>query len=42
MKNVWAYWPDVCDGDWCPMDCDHCPKRDEALEADPDWSKDDD
>lgn len=31
MKNVWAYNPEVCDGDFCPMDCDHCRKLDEAL-----------
>ena len=31
MKNVWAYNPDVCDGDFCPLDCDRCYKLDEAL-----------
>lgn len=31
--SLWAYNPDVCDGDFCPMDCDYCPKRDNALEA---------
>lgn len=37
MKNVYAYNPEVCDGDYCPMDCDRCPKREEAEgEADED------
>lgn len=35
MSDLWAYYPPVCDGDYCPMDCDHCPKQDAALEADP-------
>lgn len=30
MSDLWAYNPDVCDGDYCPMNCDHCYKRDEA------------
>jgi L-lysine 2,3-aminomutase len=21
------YDPDICDGDYCPMNCDYCPKR---------------
>ena len=25
--------PDKCDGDFCPMDCDHCPWADEAMQA---------
>ena len=29
-RDMWAYNPDVCDGDFCPMNCDHCPKADEA------------
>ena len=33
MKNIPYYTPEVCDGHWCPMDCeDHCPWADEALE----------
>ena len=28
MKNIYAYTPEFCDGDYCPQDCDHCPKRD--------------
>ena len=31
MKDIWAYNPDVCDGDFCPMDCDYCPKREKAA-----------
>ena len=22
--SLWAYDPDICDGDYCPMDCDRC------------------
>lgn len=33
MKNVYAYNPSVCDGDFCPMDCDVCGKKDDAEEA---------
>jgi hypothetical protein len=29
---MWAYNPEVCDGDFCPMNCDHCPKADDAEE----------
>ena len=25
--SLWAYSPEKCDGDFCPHDCDHCPKR---------------
>lgn len=27
MKDIWAYDPDICDGDYCPLDCTYCPKR---------------
>lgn len=27
--SKWAYTPEKCDGDFCPGDCDNCPKRDE-------------
>lgn len=27
--SKWAYDPDKCDGDFCPGDCDDCPKGDE-------------
>lgn len=33
MKDLSLYNPDVCDGDFCPLDCEHCYKRDRALEA---------
>lgn len=33
MSDLWAYVPDVCDGDFCPQDCDHCYKKYEAEEA---------
>ena len=39
MKNIWAYNPDVCDGDFCPMNCDHCPKREQAQEANGDFDE---
>lgn len=40
--SLWAYNPDVCDGDFCPMDCDYCPKREMALEAASDEASDPD
>lgn len=24
--SLWAYDPDICDGDFCPCDCDFCRK----------------
>lgn len=34
MKNIPCYTPSVCDGHYCPKDCeDHCPWADEAMEA---------
>jgi len=41
MTDLWAYYPPICDGDFCPMNCDICGKHDEAMAADPKWSKDD-
>ena len=32
LKNVYLYRPDVCDGDYCPQDCDKCPKAEQILE----------
>ena len=32
MKDIEFYTPEVCDGDYCPMDCSHCYKKDEVLE----------
>ena len=29
---MYLYRPEICDGDYCPMDCDICPKADEILE----------
>ena len=29
----WAYVPALCDGGFCPGDCDCCPKLDENLAA---------
>ena len=31
-RDIWAYDPEICDGDYCPMNCDHCPKTDKVLE----------
>lgn len=33
MSDLYLYNPEVCDGDFCPMNCEHCYKRDRALEA---------
>lgn len=34
MKNIPYYTPEVCDGHYCPMDCEdgHCPYADEAMQ----------
>ena len=32
MSDLYMYTPEVCDGDYCPMSCDHCYKRDQVLE----------
>lgn len=24
--SLWAYDPDICDGDYCPCDCTYCRK----------------
>ena len=32
-RDIYLYVPEVCDGDFCPMNCDHCPKRDDAIAA---------
>lgn len=26
MSDLWSYRPEKCDGDFCPFDCDKCPK----------------
>ena len=25
--RLWYYNPDICDGDFCPNNCDNCYKR---------------
>ena len=30
----WRYNPEVCEGDFCPGDCDVCPKETEEKEMD--------
>ena len=36
MKDLSLYDPEICDGDLCILDCEHCPKRHiiEEMEAD--------
>lgn len=31
-RDMWAYDPEICDGDYCPMNCDNCQKTNKALE----------
>ena len=38
--SLWAYCPAYCDGDFCPGDCDLCPKADEIAETV--WEEEDD
>ena len=26
------YDPDICDGDFCPLNCEHCPKADLVIQ----------
>lgn len=33
MTDLWAY-TERCDGDYCPMDCDRCPKGGRNYEED--------
>lgn len=33
MSDLWLYTPEICDGDYCPLDCDRCYKADAAMEA---------
>lgn len=33
MSDLWAYH-DNCEGDYCPMNCDRCPKAEEVFEDD--------
>jgi len=32
MSDLWAYSPEKCDGDFCPMNCDICGKKYDDLE----------
>ncbi len=34
MSDLWKYTPEKCDGDFCPMDCDTCPKEDSESDDD--------
>lgn len=43
MKNIPYYVPEICDGHYCPMDCEaHCPWADEAMEFIANQEEDDD
>lgn len=33
MSDLYLYNPEICDGDFCQMNCDNCYKHDAALEA---------
>ena len=30
--SLWAYEPDICDGDYCPGDCDSCYKTEIIID----------
>ena len=30
--SKWRYNPEICDGDYCPGDCDNCPKGGQDAE----------
>lgn len=34
MKNIPYYTPEICDGHYCPKDCDGCQYREENREDD--------
>ena len=34
MSDLWCYDPEICDGDFCPMNCDICGKKELVLEKD--------
>lgn len=36
MKNIWLYTPEICDGDFCPQNCDACPKKELIFEREED------
>ena len=36
MSDLWAYDEDRCEGDYCPMNCDTCPKSEPDYEEDED------
>jgi hypothetical protein len=44
-RDIWLYDPEICDGDLCLMNCEHCPKADLVVqkqeeEADDDGNRD--
>lgn len=33
MSELWAYCPAICDGHFCPHNCDICGYKDEEVTA---------
>ena len=33
MSDLYLYNPEICDGDFCPLDCGRCYKADAVMEA---------
>ena len=33
MSDLWLYTPEICDGDYCPLDCDKGYKAGAVMEA---------
>ena len=31
-RDIWLYDPEICDGDLCIQNCDHCPKADKVMD----------
>ena len=31
MTGLWAYCPAICDGHFCPQDCDNCPHQGDEV-----------
>lgn len=34
--SKWDYIPEKCDGDYCPGDCDNCPKGNQDVDPEED------
>ena len=31
-RDIWLYDEEICDGDLCIQNCDHCPKADNVIQ----------